>query len=379
MVTQGATVTTTDYLAGYQYENSALKFFPTAEGYVEPEASSYKYIFQYKDHLGNVRLSYDKTLAIKEESNYYSFGLKQEGYNTVKIGVENKYKYNGKELQDELGLNFYDYGARNYDPALGRWMNVDPLAEVSRRWSPYNYCYNNPVINVDPDGMKPESSQTANVYYDWDEGGYRTQDGKTATAEEALDESNWNPLTADIFNSYVQKKYGVSDNQIGDFAGKLFEKAFIRFGEMNFEKDANFEGVSERSTLSIPDAYADGEHFNYKQLMFVRYEKSIWWEVKARNKNVTLDKQIKGFIDGLADEFKYTATKTGAAFLAIVTTSNSRVTPDVYVYAKARGVAIQHWQAQYKMDNGTMHVDFGYKNSPATPPVFQFNWNPVKL
>nr|WP_315247349.1 DUF6443 domain-containing protein [uncultured Flavobacterium sp.] len=154
VVTQGATVTTTDYLGGYQYENSALKFFPTAEGYVEPEASSYKYIFQYKDHLGNVRLSYDKTLAIKEESNYYAFGLKQEGYNTVKTGVENKYKYNGKELQDELGLNMYDYGARNYDSAIGRWMNIDPLATKYVNLSPYVYVANNVINAFDPDGKK---------------------------------------------------------------------------------------------------------------------------------------------------------------------------------------------------------------------------------
>nr|WP_084626005.1 RHS repeat-associated core domain-containing protein [Flavobacterium soli] len=64
-----------------------------------------------------------------------------------------QYKYNGKEFQDELVLGWYDYQARNYDPALGRWMNIDPLAEVSRKWSPYVYCYNNPMIFVDPDGM----------------------------------------------------------------------------------------------------------------------------------------------------------------------------------------------------------------------------------
>lgn len=150
-----ASVTTTDYLGGYQYDNSALKFFPTAEGYVEPVSGSYKYVYQYKDHLGNVRLSYDKTLAIKEESNFYPFGLKQEGYNTVKTGVENKYKYNGKELQDEQGLGVYDYGARNYETTLGKWMNIDPLAEKFPSYSPYNYCFNNPIKFLDPDGRGP--------------------------------------------------------------------------------------------------------------------------------------------------------------------------------------------------------------------------------
>ncbi|MCD0465217.1 DUF6443 domain-containing protein [Flavobacterium sp. ENC] len=170
-VVRKPSTTITDYLqGGFQYSalNSktfTLDFFLTAEGYVQPSGSSYEYVYQYKDHLGNVRLSYsDKdnngivnNTEIIEESNYYPFGLAHKGYNSLVTSSNpgQKYKYNGKELQDEFGLGFYDYGARNYDPALGRWMTIDPLAEQMRRWSPYNYTFDNPMRFTDPDGMAP--------------------------------------------------------------------------------------------------------------------------------------------------------------------------------------------------------------------------------
>ena len=179
--------TTTDYLSGFQYLNTTLQFFPHAEGYVHytrplsnSQLGSFNYVFNYTDHLGNVRVSFakdplqDNVLKILEENHYYAFGMKHENYNVTRVnfkrypdtGVElvpmpavanasYNYKYNGKELQEELGLNMYDYGARNYDPALGRWMNIDPLAEKMRRHSPYNYAFNNPMRFTDPDGMKP--------------------------------------------------------------------------------------------------------------------------------------------------------------------------------------------------------------------------------
>ena len=59
----------------------------------------------------------------------------------------------------------YDYGARNYDPALGRWMNIDPLAEQYRRWTPYNYVMNNPLIFTDPDGMSASPIYDENGQY----------------------------------------------------------------------------------------------------------------------------------------------------------------------------------------------------------------------
>ncbi len=98
-------------------------------------------MYQYKDHLGNIRLSYAKNpatqvLTIIDENNYYPFGLKHNGYNDY-VPTSNKYKYQGQERQDELGLEWDSFKYRNYDYAIGRFMSIDPLAENY----PYNSTY----------------------------------------------------------------------------------------------------------------------------------------------------------------------------------------------------------------------------------------------
>ncbi len=128
-----------------------LQFVPTPEGYYNFENN--KYIYYYVDHLGNVRLSYmDNGAGVQviEENNYYPFGLKHERYNGLTGNPSYQYKYNGKELQTETGM--YDYGARFYMPDIGRWGVVDPLAEKYRRFSPYAYAVDNPILFTDPDG-----------------------------------------------------------------------------------------------------------------------------------------------------------------------------------------------------------------------------------
>jgi RHS repeat-associated protein len=209
---------TTDYASGFIYENNALQFFSQPEGYVSHNSGTFNYIYQYKDHLGNIRLSYqDKNddgvvngSEIVEENNYYPFGLKHKGYNSVINGTEHKYKYNGKELQDEMGLNFYDYGARNYDPALGRWMNIDPLAEKSRRFSPYTYALNNPIYFIDPDGMEAKSP-----IFDSKTGSYLGNDSQGFLKGEVLfmDKEKFSNLKSESKNGVIDHNVAVDNSQ----------------------------------------------------------------------------------------------------------------------------------------------------------------------
>ncbi len=159
----------TEYAGNYIYQGGSLKSFHHVEGYVDVNDDNYNYVYQYKDHLGNLRLSYsdldkDGTISanteILEENNYYPFGLEHKGYNNNPSAFANpalNFKFGGKEYQDELGLGWYDVTARNYDSALGRWMNIDPLAEDMRKHSPYHFALNNPVFFQDYDGMSPSS------------------------------------------------------------------------------------------------------------------------------------------------------------------------------------------------------------------------------
>lgn len=175
IVTQGTTVTTTKYLQGFEYVNDILQFFPHPEGYVAREGNSFRYIFQYKDHLGNIRLSYTKNqntgnLDIIEENHFYPFGLKHDGYNNVLLPGGNaqaqKYKFQEQERQNELGLNWDSFKWRNYDAAIGRFISVDPLAEKYSKWTPYAFSGNQVVHSRELEGLEPENDlDYDNDYY----------------------------------------------------------------------------------------------------------------------------------------------------------------------------------------------------------------------
>ena len=143
----GNSTTQTTYCSNVIYEGSIAKCLLTEEGYVSLDNGEYYYYL--KDHQGNNWVVVDQNSNVEETNHYYPFG----GVFTNTRNAQ-PYKYNGKELDTKKGLNWYDYGARMYDAALGRWHVVDPLAEKYYSVSPYNYCMNNPVNAIDSNGEK---------------------------------------------------------------------------------------------------------------------------------------------------------------------------------------------------------------------------------
>ncbi|MBV6427461.1 MAG: hypothetical protein KIPDCIKN_01979 [Haliscomenobacter sp.] len=186
IVKQGATVQyEQDYSGGIEYRKTPAAGTFRIEAIYHEEGRyfnlnvdvnntlSWRKEYALRDHLGSTRLLFsDKdgdgmvevtsnasTNEVLQENHYYPFGLSYGGSHWMNDAArDNGYKYNGKELNEDWGLGWYDYGARWYMQDLGRWGAVDPLAEKMSYSSPYGYGFNNPVLWIDIDGLIPYPS-----------------------------------------------------------------------------------------------------------------------------------------------------------------------------------------------------------------------------
>ena len=123
---------------------------------------AYVYVSNESDehvYFDNLQINHTRG-RITEENHYYAYGLKIAGISSKKLAdlneglVKNNYLYNDKELWDEGDLNWYDYGFRNYDPQIGRFTQLDPLTNEYPELTNYQYASNDPITNIDIDGLE---------------------------------------------------------------------------------------------------------------------------------------------------------------------------------------------------------------------------------
>ncbi|WP_333888881.1 DUF6443 domain-containing protein [Sphingobacterium siyangense] len=193
--TVGGITTEQDYIGGIEYSkasgtNPVIERIATEDGFLLNSSGSYSYYYNLTDHLGNVRVVLKKdgtatapVATVMQKQDYYPFGKTK----SIATSINNKYLYNGKEMQTDLNGGTHtlggsyvlegqlDYGARFYDAEIGRWNVIDPKAQLLETSSPYVYALNSPSSFIDKDGELPiyiggktnqDSERNSKTYWD---------------------------------------------------------------------------------------------------------------------------------------------------------------------------------------------------------------------
>ena len=237
----GGSTTQTTYCSNVIYEDGTAKCLLTEEGYVSLDDREYHYYL--KDHQGNNRVLVNKNGGVEEINHYYPFG----GVFASEENVQ-PYKYNGKELDTKKGLNWYDYGARMYDAAVGRFTTTDRFAEKYYSMSSYQYGGNNPVGNIDINGdsiviSKPNFADFVGAIYNGLEGGNLVMKFNNGV----LDPTSIEQQAKESSDFFLQDLYEIATNE------KMVE---ISFSDKNTYL-MNGQLTNERFNVPMDDNSAD--------------------------------------------------------------------------------------------------------------------------
>jgi RHS repeat-associated protein len=246
-------------------------------------------VFVSNEHPYYVDLYFDDVTVshtpspIVGTSDYFPFGL---SYNSGERAgsLEQKYLYNGKELQDEMALNWYYYGARMYAAEIGRWGVVDPLTEKARKWTPYNYGLNNPIRFVDPDGMQADDfgNVTFAGYAGIGEGGIITGT-TTGTASKSTSTS-----------------------------AKAFGKAWSKYFHANSNngQSKNVKAVYSKFTQSFVQNNPGGAGAKFQSMD----DAAIDWGMKYNDNSIVGQAEYNSTIYRKGDGYAYTKPRVGSDY-----------------------------------------------------------------
>ena len=286
---------------GYDYEGSFVytvtNNIPTLEAahFVDGQLKATGVNYTLTDHLGSVRALVDANGTLLEQNDYYPFG--SQHVNASYASSDNRYTFSGKESQDLLDLNTYDFGARMYDGNTARWATVDPLCEDYYSLSLYNYCGSNPVINIDVVGT------FASPYYDFsgnflgvDEFGF-TGDIYITTADAFKESSNNKIADSKTIQANKETVYlgDYATNLSSEALSNIYTDALFKMKDINFSELLNGKvSIFEDRKLSyyrgIPSTKAYGFNSPYEM-----DKQSMYNSIKRNGKIViTVDrKEVK--------------------------------------------------------------------------------------
>ena len=292
-----------------------------------------------------------------------------------------RYKFTGKEELAETG--YIDFGARQYDPQAPRFTTIDPLAELSRRHSPFVYAYNNPLRFIDPDGMSPvgadgltdeqfvsshgnaeeqESQKKGNKEEERGEGDKGKKSSWLEKFGDWLGIPEYKPLDKGTLEEYVRDTYcpdcgkGTIQNKTGEIFEQMIEKYFETFhifeGFRVIKNPLNAK-IPGDSKNTVPDffgvAYSDRHLPNVSSF----YEVESFLEAKATKNNIgaaSFAGQLKVQIQA--------AQRMNVKEIIFLTTSSIKLTSKLHQYASERGITLTHYHAEYIIVDNLMSINF---------------------